>query len=314
MKSIGGYFELELNRGKHYHEKAMQLNLGRNAIHYILNTNIYKKIFIPHYTCEVVFNAIKKHKINISYYDVDQNFEPIFDISNIERDTAFLYNNYFGIKDKYIESLSGKEINLIIDNAQSFFSKPLPNTHTFYSPRKFLGVPDGAYLYTDNKDFELEKDISFERCLHLLMRIDLGAESSYELYKKNESRLGNVQLKHMSCLTSQLLRNIEYEKVATARRRNFNFLHSILNKDNQLDFDLLEKSVPLTYPFKVSNANKIREKLTFNKIFTPIYWPEFFNKKKHIYEQIKNIIFIPIDQRYAIKELERIVQLIYNES
>ena len=40
------------------------------------------------------------------------------------------------------------EKNLIIDNAQAFFAKPLLGIDTFYSPRKFVGVSDGGILAT----------------------------------------------------------------------------------------------------------------------------------------------------------------------
>ncbi len=64
---------------------------------------------------------------------------------------GFLCTNYFGIKDEFITSLSKQVSNLIVDNAQSFFSNPIENIDTFYSPRKFFGVSDGAYLYCDTR-------------------------------------------------------------------------------------------------------------------------------------------------------------------
>ena len=65
---------------------------------------------------------------------------------------------------------------LIVDNTQAFcFSDR--GVDTFYSARKFFGVPDGAYLYTDKfLNVELEQDVSCQRCEHLLRRIDEGAE------------------------------------------------------------------------------------------------------------------------------------------
>ena len=58
MEAIGGYFELELRKGKHYHENALRLNSARNAFEYILRVRNYKKIYIPYYTC-VRFGAHK---------------------------------------------------------------------------------------------------------------------------------------------------------------------------------------------------------------------------------------------------------------
>lgn len=43
MKEIGGYFELELHKGGHYHPDALHLNTGRNCFEYILRAKGYKK-------------------------------------------------------------------------------------------------------------------------------------------------------------------------------------------------------------------------------------------------------------------------------
>ena len=99
-----------------------------------------------------------------------------------------LYTNYFGLKDDYINTLPQKH-NIIIDNCQSFFSKPSAWFDTFYSPRKFCGVPDGGYLYTyDNLrlNTKLEQSVSYNRFSHLLKRIDLSDEKGYADFKRND--------------------------------------------------------------------------------------------------------------------------------
>ena len=35
MKPIGGYFELELRGGEHYHKDAIRLNTARNCFEYV---------------------------------------------------------------------------------------------------------------------------------------------------------------------------------------------------------------------------------------------------------------------------------------
>ena len=54
MSAIGGYFELELNKQGEYHQDAIRLNTGRNALEYIILANNYKKIYIPYITCAVL--------------------------------------------------------------------------------------------------------------------------------------------------------------------------------------------------------------------------------------------------------------------
>jgi hypothetical protein len=51
MRSIGGYFELELPEGNEYHPEAIALNSGRHCFEYILRLRNYQKVYIPYYTC-----------------------------------------------------------------------------------------------------------------------------------------------------------------------------------------------------------------------------------------------------------------------
>ena len=58
MKAIGGFFELELNRGREYHYDALALNLGRTAFEYILKARKIRKIHLPLYTCDVMLEPV----------------------------------------------------------------------------------------------------------------------------------------------------------------------------------------------------------------------------------------------------------------
>ena len=46
-KSIGGYFEYEENHGGLYHDSALKLNSGRNALEYLIKAKSIKKILMP---------------------------------------------------------------------------------------------------------------------------------------------------------------------------------------------------------------------------------------------------------------------------
>ena len=112
--AIGGYFELELNSGLEFHNDAIRLNTGRNALEYLLRVNNYKKIYIPFYTCDVVLEPIVKLNVEYEFYNIDKSFYPIFNFDKIKSGEFFLYNNYFGICHKQIEFVASKTKNLII--------------------------------------------------------------------------------------------------------------------------------------------------------------------------------------------------------
>lgn len=312
-KTIGGYFELELNIGKEYHFNAIKLNSGRSCLGYVLNATKCSKIYIPHFTCDAVINCVKKTKINFDFYHIDENLEPIFDINKVKNSELFLYTNYFGIKDNYIKKLIKISKNIIIDNSQSFFSAPEKGIYSFYSPRKFLGVPDGGYLYTDNiSDYNYNKDISYLKFNHLIKRIDIGAEIAYSEFLKNEKKIDKSPILKMSNLTHILLKSINYENIKERRKNNFNYLQKHLTNQNQFIIDKNSSQIPLNYPF-LSKKMGIKEKLLASKIYTPTYWPNILKTKfsKTIeYDYAKNMIFLPIDQRLEIKDLNLILNII----
>ena len=312
--TIGGYFELELNKNSEYHQSALRLNTGRNALEYILEANHYSKIYLPYFTCDVLLQPIKNLEIEFEFYKIDEKLEPIFDFSKIEEGECFLYTNYFGLKDSFVKKLSKKCKNLVIDNAQSFYSKPIKNVDTFYSPRKFFGIPDGAYLYSSKRiEGNLNQDLSFERFEHLLRRIDMNAEEGYKYFSLNDEKLNNLPILHMSNLTKRMLESIDYNSIAKRRIDNYLFLDKKLKKINVLKIDFNQKQVPMVYPFW--GNDKLRKKLIKNKIYCAKYWPnvrEWVKTNALEYKLAEEVIYLPIDQRYDLKDMELIVNMIFD--
>jgi hypothetical protein len=313
MEPIGGYFELELRKGEEYHKSAIRLNTGRNAFELILQHYTYEKIFIPYYTCDVILEPLKKLGIKYEFYSIDKNFEPIFDYFSIKENDGFLYTNYFGIKDGFINRLAIVCRNLIIDNSQSFFSKPISNIPTFYSCRKFFGVPDGAYLYLKGvTELDYPYDYSNNRIKHLLKRIEYGAEAGYTDYKNNENGFIMQPILQMSKLTRALLCNIDYEKAKERRIENLTFFHKQLSNYNKIEIDIDLGSVPMGYPF-LNCKNGLMQKLISNKIFVAKYWENVLSwcaKNQFEYKLSSELILFPIDQRYSIIEISKIINLI----
>ena len=310
MREIGGYFGLELNTGKEFHDNAIRLNTGRNALEYILRANGYTKIYLPFFICDAVLQPIKKHNIDVIFYTIDEQLEPVFNYETIEEKSAFLYVNYFGLKDLFVQTLPAKCKNLIIDNSQSFFSKPLPGTDTFYSARKFFGVPDGAYLYSNRKlDSTFERDESFERASHLLKRVDVDAETGFNDFRNNEAKLENQEIKQMSSLSKALLSGIDYQNAIQRRTENFDHLHASLKKLNKFKVKR-GLGVPMVYPFWNSNSD-LKKTLLAQKIYTPTYWENvkaWVEEESLEYKIVDEVVYLPIDQRYIVVDMDIILK------
>ncbi|CCY36134.1 uncharacterized protein BN796_00368 [Alistipes sp. CAG:831] len=307
MDAIGGYFELELRRGEHYHKDAIRLNTARNCFEYILMARKYKKVYIPYYTCEVMLQPLKRQQVDYSFYSIDWNLEPT-EIFKLKEGEAFLYTNYFGLKQDCVERLAKVYgSRLIIDNAHAFFAPRVSGIDTFYSPRKFFGVSDGGYLYTDCLlSEEFPQDESWNRMSHLLIRADKGAEYGYSAFRKHEDELDNVPIKRMSRLTEKILQNVDYEITKKKRRTNYKYFESLLKSNNKLTLSIDKEDVPMAYPYLTEEGASLREKFISKRIFVPSYWPNVLRDISSMqleYQLSKNTINIPIDQRYEKLEL-----------
>lgn len=316
MNPIGGYLGLELREGNEYHEKAIRLNTGRNSLELILIARQYKKVFIPLFTCDVILEPINKLHLSYEFYQIDEKLEPLFDLKTLKADEGFLYTNYFGIKDKFISSLSKSCKNLIIDNAHAFYNIPKKNVDSFNSCRKFFGVPDGAYVYL-NEPFKINypQTSSFNQMSHLIKQIDIGIQNGYEDFLHNENYLLSQPIMQMSKITKALLCNVDYENAKNKRRENFIFLHKKLNTYNDFHFEFEDELIPMVYPFFITNKS-IRNKLIAKKIFIAQYWPnviKWADKTSFEYLLATNLISIPIDQRFGLQEMKFILKTIKDE-
>lgn len=312
MDAIGGYFELELRKGEHYHKNAIRLNTARNCFEYVLRTRKYVKVYVPYYTCEVMLEPICKLGVKYEFYHINEKLEPTA-LPNLNANEAFLYTNYFGLKQGFVNRLAlvyGKQ--LIVDNAQAFYAEPLGGIDTFYSARKFFGVPDGAYLYTDKPlQQEFEQDYSYERMSHLLKRIDIGAEEGYQDFHKNDEALCNQEIKRMSKLTEAVLAGIDYVAAKNRRREKYQQLDAALGRTNQIHLDMDKDCAPMVYPYLTEDVS-LKQRLIDNKVFVAVYWPntkKWCDQDSFDFSCMQGLLPLPIDQRYGEKDMQRIIEL-----
>ncbi|KEK20650.1 hypothetical protein BAMA_14670 [Bacillus manliponensis] len=311
-KEIGGFFELELPKAVEYHSSAIRLNKARSALYYLLKAKKIKKIFLPYYMCYCILEPILDLKINYEFYNIDDNFYPIFNRS-LGNDEYLLYINYFGICSRNVEEITHHIKNVIVDNTQAFFEQPIKNIDTIYSPRKFFGVPDGGYLYTNvTLNEKLSSDYSYSRLNFLAKRIDCCANDSYILYQKNEELLINEEPKRMSKLTQRILQSIDYENAKNRRNDNFFYIHNQLKEINEITLNINSLNGPMVYPFFIRQED-VKKRLIERNIYVATYWKEvlqYTDSSWFEHELTRYLIPIPIDQRYNEKEMTHIIETI----
>lgn len=311
MKEIGGYLEFQQFNGHEYHEGALRFNSARYAIAYVAVAKGFQNVYVPTFLCDSVAETLRAAGIKIITYPISEDWLPVL-ASPISDNDAIVIVNYFGqIGNEAIAAISTYCCNVIVDNIQSFFQKPVAGVSTVYSCRKYFGVPDGAYLYTD-ADLELyeqlPQDYSTERCLFLAGRYEHGAQTFYSSFQENENKIAHAGICKMSELTKNLLRAVNYEICISTRKENVDYLDGHLRRYNLLQ--VKNRAGLFMYPLIQSGRKDLRARLIEQKIFVPKLWPALSkpvspdSKEAYFAE---NIVWLPIDQRYGIEDMDYIV-------
>lgn len=164
MKEIGGYFELDPSGGNTPLPVGVLLNSGSNALRHIVRQLKIKSIWVPDYTCHVVWDALRAENCELKIYSMGLDMLPT---EKLPRDDFVLYTNYFGCCGKKVEMLAAEYPNLIVDCAQAYHAAPKGRA-SFCSPRKFFGVADGGIAF-GVEDAAYERDDSASRMCHLIV-------------------------------------------------------------------------------------------------------------------------------------------------
>ena len=310
-KEYGGYIELDNFKGQAYYKGMLELNCGRSCLSYLIEVKGIKKIYIPLLLCDSVKECCKKYGVEVKYYNIDKSFNPVLD--GVDADEYVYIVNYYGQLGKEdIRNLKERFNNLIVDNSEAFFSERLENIDTIYVCRKFFGVADGAYLFTEERlDRRFERDVVCDRMSFLLGRYEKSASEYYSLYAENNDYYKNLKLLAISKLSENILKALDYEDIKNKRNTNYNKLDELLGSLNQLELKQCEG--PYAYPFLVKNGAIIRKKLIENKIYIPLLWPEVLDnadKGTLEYEYANSILPLPVDQRYDESDMKFIAETV----
>ncbi len=318
---IGSFIELQLPKGReHYKASAdtARLNTGRSAICHALRVSGCRTIWIPVYQCDSVRDALTSQGAVIKYYRIDERFNPV-DLNPGDNEAVLLVN-YFGIMShRRMSELAAGMAHPIIDNCQAFFCDPVAGALNVYSCRKFIGVPDGAYVIGPGAGSGLgdyPQGYSSDTAAFLLTRIEHGCEGKgYSARKLNEERIDSEGIMLMSPLTRAILDGTDYGGIIEARQRNFLTAHRLLGSINMIDplryFD--DTTVPMVYPLVVENDGLL-DALLRAKHFQGHWWSYICDEQPaDTFEHWMSRYVIPvtIDQRYSEQHLNYLSHVIH---
>lgn len=324
QKEYGGclYFETSIDNKEYYSawdKCKIDVDSGRSALQFILENYNFKRIWLPVYNCPLVGKRIEQNpRIEICWYNIDDNFRPIIDKTRLLQGDCLLWVNYCGVMpqaliDEIVALQERTPVKVIVDNIPAYFSQPRMSAFNIYSCRKFIGVPDGGHIIGNAiEPKQLPTYSTARNYFYLLKAMESGSNSAYEDYQKSESRFTESDIAYgMPILTQKMLKSVNYGGVIKKRKSNFNILYSSLNESNRLKLDAATMT-PSVYPYLTSNKN-LREKLLENKIYVSRFWKHVLtNKLANEFEKdlAEYLIPLPIDQRYDESDMQYIATMV----
>jgi hypothetical protein len=310
-EEIGGYFGLDLPESGEAFTASIKFQSGRAALRAALECSGITRVMVPAYICDSVILAVVDAGATVDTYRLDDRLHPLCLFDPIPEKCALLYVNYFGLCTENVSRLLQEfpRNQLIIDNSQALFALPTNALATIYSPRKFVGVPDGGLLMTPAMQIKLPEEEdggSIGRMRHLLLRMAYTAREGYLDYIESEKSLGNTRPLRMSRLTERILYSIDMTRVKHRRRENFSVLAACLDKHNAFKWELGTESVPLCYPLIINDdAQQIKRNLIAKGIYIPTYWSDAKSRVTDgvEYHLINSCLPLPCDQRYSPSQM-----------
>lgn len=321
LPEIGGYFGLDMPEHGEVYPEAIRYQSGRAAMRAALECNGMTRVFMPSYICDSIIRAAQNARLEVELYDIDASLYPVGLPDEFPHDCALVYVNYFGLCRNNILRLLDEVPagNLIIDNSHALFDKPTQALATIYSPRKFVGLPDGGLLMA-SPQLRItppgeEDDGSIGRMKYLLVRMAYSARQGYADFDAARNSLHDLPPMAMSRLTQRLMKSIAWDDVVKRRRENFMAMAAMMDHVNQLHWSLGENDVPLCYPLllKEREASAIKAKLTAYNVFTATYWPDVLPRAKPGTMEARlldHTLFLPIDQRMDTGQVEDVGRLV----
>jgi dTDP-4-amino-4,6-dideoxygalactose transaminase len=332
---IGGVFDLadpsriDATAPAFITDNSLLLVNARSGIWLLTQLLSPGQVWLPSYLCGAILEAFDQRTTCVRFYGIDdQLIIPSLDwVGDVERNDLVVLIDYFGFPcdSRCIAALRERGAWVLEDACQALLSSHDQQLADFilFSPRKFLGIPDGGILnirpgcqlppitLTEPPTEWWLKALS----ANLLRRtFDDGAAQRrwLELFQESEteSPCGGYA---MSQLSRMLLKHsFDYEAMARQRIENYRWLAERLG-GFALFPRLVSGVVPLGFPVRLKNRDSVRQTLFTHEIYPPIHWriegwvDQGFAASHQLAAEIMTL---PCDQRYGLDTMEQMASII----
>ncbi len=313
---VGGYFAWEAcdGSGMDTLRAAAGFQSARSAMAALLQAAGARTAWVPYFICSAVTDALAFAGVQVRHYPLSGTLGVPDDLP-LAPDDWLVCVDYFGLNagacDAAIERYGAQRV--LVDASQALFHAPRQGASTVYSPRKFVGVPDGGLLVTPLQlplPAPADEVASTDRSRHLASRAAGDLAGGYEQFQHAESSLADCSPAAMSQRTRRMLDTIDFAGVRDRRIANYGWLADELRGHGFAVPDLPGGAVPLCCPVYRVDAPALRPALASRKIFAPSYWNDAdVPPHDQLGSALKaTTLYLPCDQRYGEVDMRRVAQ------
>jgi dTDP-4-amino-4,6-dideoxygalactose transaminase len=337
-KIIGGMFGLDSELdGRHsspppfLQGRSLTLLNASSALALLAERLAPPHIWMPSYLCDSMVFAVANSPASVRFYpvDADLNISQRDWLTAIQSGDMVVVIDYFGwpCDSTLIAHLKAQGAWVVQDACQALLTTRPESQADFsvFSARKFLGVPDGGILTihsTTTPDFDavdllpIPKEWWLKAFSAVVLRREFdrhgGERLWFKLFQEAEAE-SPVGFYPMSELSQTLLRHsFDYAAIAASRLRNYQALAHALSHI-ALFPSLPEGVVPLGFPIRLQERDRVRQVLFEHQIYPPVHWPiqdvvpaEFEASHRLAGE----IMTLPCDQRYDEADMENMAAIL----
>lgn len=316
-------------------EYCYYFDSGRSALKHLVNQlQDFSHVLLPEFICESVTSCFTRQKV--SYYKLKKDFS--IDLDDLRakiqgKNTIIFIMHYFGSLQipatlYEVRSLADENGAIVIeDTTHSIFTKSQTiGDYMICSIRKWLPIPGGGTLYYHkNKCNIIEPDYpkstDNSRSYGMILK-DLYLKTGYDcnleyrrIFTASEQRLDNQkEIYEISDFARYVASCVDVEKLKLARKRNYDLLNNNLIRSGiKPVLGIGESDIPLVYPIRVKNRDKLRSYLMDNRIYCAVHWPFDNQNSEDRPFAIRNadeLISLPIDHRYDEEHIYYLIDVL----
>lgn len=312
---------------------------GRTAIDYILKDILdqhdISTVYFPSYACDSMLQPFEDNGVAVIFYNVYYENGIQVDININQECDLFFGMNYFGHSvgrmDDYITAFKKRNTLVIEDITHSLLSEKSFNLNSDYllaSLRKWFPIISGGVAVkrtgffksrikrgTKSELISLRKKAMLEKAQ--FMNGEIVEKSTFIKKYNTANRMLDLDYKlyDIDSVSLNVLNNTSISDIKHSRNKNILFLYQKLASKKYINFlfdEFNSKDCLLFLPIILKSRNdrdELRAHLIKENIFCPIHWPKPILLKDSsnniLYERELSLV---IDQRYEIKDLERLVR------